>query len=182
MVGELLHHRNYKASAHAESVSQDQLPFSRKNRPHQQRDQHSALLKHTITEESRCSAKKTLCFLLNGCCALSSIPSQKCLWTSRSVSDAVNVSRPFSQQDTTRLYGHVRWDSMGLYGTLYLYGTLWDSMGLWLPKITSLGLSGTSLHLRSALSGKDFLVETEEKISNRQVYQGMVGTKNNLWI
>ena len=63
-----------------------------------------------------------------------------------------------------------------------LYGTLWDSMGLWLPKISSLGLSGTSLHLRSALSGEDFLVETEEKISNRQVYQGMVGTKNNLWI
>lgn len=45
-------------------------------------------------------SKKTLCFLLNGCCALSSIPSQKCLWTSRSVSDAVNVSRPFSQQET----------------------------------------------------------------------------------
>ena len=120
-------------------------------------------------------SKKTLCFLLNGCCALSSIPSQKCLWTLRSVSDAVNVSRPFSQQETPQdfmaMWDGTLWDSMGLYGTL------WDSMGLWLPKISSLGLSGTSLHLRSALSGKDFLVETEEKISNRQVYQGMVGTK-----
>ena len=32
------------------------------------------------------------------------------------------VSAIFTAGDTTRLYGHVRWDSMGLYGTLWDYG------------------------------------------------------------